>query len=172
MQSKIALVIEGPAGEMGRPSMESSTPLRELVESCRERFRLGEGDYQLLHKSRPLDSALTLAEAGVAEGDRLQLAPAREPAHRLASELKPEPLLPQPSYAEVTAQKVEAAALRRRSGPDPAGYQEGTRVTHKLFGPGTVVAREPKGKLWKLTIHFEGSAGSRDILSCFVEPLE
>ena len=75
-----------------------------------------------------------------------------------------------PAPAKETAAQ-ETLAPWDMEGPDEELYPVGSRVTHKLFGTGTVIDRQPKKKLWKLNVEFEGPAGSKDVLSNFVEPL-
>ena len=54
---------------------------------------------------------------------------------------------------------------------DDDPFPIGSRVTHKLFGPGTVTDRYPKGELWKLKVSFDGEVGVKEIISTFAHPL-
>ena len=60
----------------------------------------------------------------------------------------------------------------RAGEPDPMTFVQGTRVYHPHLGAGTIQARFPHGREWRLRVLFDGSGEVRDVISGYITPLE
>jgi len=93
-------------------NLPDDIPLVQLIPALARKLELPEGGYELVdERTGPLAAGATLAEAGIAEGDELQL---RAKAERR----RPEPAAP-PVELEVTREDIEAVAPPRAAYVQP-----------------------------------------------------